>query len=334
MYKSVYNKFRDKLPTAQKITLSKAVFKLTNKPFYDPFNKIELKKGIVIISADFELAWAWRYSKRKVDPIKMAKQEREHFPLILNKLNELEIPITWATVGHLFLDSCEKKNGAAHPEIPRPEFFENEFWKYDRGDWYDIDPCGNYRTHPEFYAPDLIEMILNSNIKHEIGCHSFSHIDYSEERSSKELIEADLYACEQAAKRFGVKMESFVFPGNFHGHFDVLEKYGYKIIRYKSNDMKEIGYPERISKNLFAIHDSLAFDLAEKGWDYNYVLWKMKKYVAKAIEKKAIAHFWFHPSIEREQINNYFFPFLEYLRNERDNGNIDIITMKQSALSL
>ncbi len=329
LYKNIYNKFRNKLPPRAKVSLSQVVFKLTNKPFYDSSNKIELDKGVVVISADFELAWAWRYSKIRVDPLKMAKQERENFPIILNKLNELEIPITWATVGHLFLDYCECKNGKAHSDLPRPKYFENEFWKYDKGDWFDIDPCGNYKTHPEFYSPDLIELILNSKIKHEIGCHSFSHIDYSEKHSSKELIEADLDACEQASKRFGVKMKSFIFPGNFNGHFDLLEKYGYKVVRYKSNDMKEIGYPERISKNLYAIHDSIAFDVAEEGWDYNYVLWKLKKYVEKAIEKKAIAHFWFHPSIQREQINNYLFPFLEYLSNERDMGMIEIHTMNE-----
>ena len=327
--KNIYNNFRNSLSDKNRIKLSKIVFRLTNKPYYDSSNKIELDKGVILISADFELAWAWRYSKRKVDPIKMAKQEREHFPLILNKLNELKIPITWATVGHLFLDSCEMKNGTPHFEMPRSKYFENEYWKYDKGDWFDLDPCGNYKTHPEFYAPDLIEMILNSKVKHEIGCHSFSHIDYSEKHSSKELIEADLHACEQAAKRFGVKMQSFVFPGNFHGHFDLLEKYGYKLVRYKSNDMKEIGFPEKVTKNLSAIHDSLSFDLAEEGWDYNYILLKMKKYVEKAIEKKAIAHFWFHPSIEREQINNYFFPFLEYLYKQREEGRIEMLTMNQ-----
>lgn len=332
MIKKIYNGIREILPDIYKVKLSKVIFNLANKPFFDGSNKIELKKAIVIISADFELAWAWRYSKKKVDPIEMARRERDNFPLILKKLNELEIPITWATVGHLFLDSCKSLNGKAHPEIIRPNYFENEHWKYDKGDWFDIDPCGNYKSHPEFYAPDLIEMILNSKVKHEIGCHSFSHIDYSEEHSNKELIESDLYACEQAAKKFGLKMESFVFPGNFHGHFDLLDKHGYKVVRYKSNEFKEIGFPEPISNNLIAIHDSLAFDLDETGWDYNYILWKMKKYVEKAIEKKAIAHFWFHPSIEREQMNNYFFPFLEYLFKKRELDQIDIKTMKDCAL--
>lgn len=329
MLKQTYNQFRNKLSPRNKVLLSKLIFSITNKPFYVDRHKINLNKGIVIISADFELAWAWRYSKRKVDPIEMARRERENLPMILNKLNELNISITWATVGHLFLDSCKCKNGKAHGDLPRTDYFENEYWKYDKGDWFDIDPCGNYKTHPEFYAPDLIEMILNSKMTHEIGCHSFSHIDYSEKHSSKELVEADLLACEEAAKRFGVKLESFVFPGNFHGHFDLLEKHGYKVVRYKNNELKEIGFPEPLTDNLKGIHDSLAFDIAEEGWDYNYVLWKMKKYVEKAIEKKAIAHFWFHPSIEQEQIDNYFFPFLKYLQNERDKGKIEIITMNK-----
>lgn len=329
MLKKIYNKFRDQLPINGKVALSKAVFRLTNKPYYDSSNKIKLDKGVVVISADFELAWAWRYSKRQVNPIKLARQERENFDIILNTLNELDIPITWATVGHLFLDECKCKNGRAHPEMPRPSYFENEFWKFDKGDWYDIDPCGNYKSHPEFYAPDLIEKILNSKTRHEIGCHSFSHCSFDEKHSSPELIEAELEACQRAANKFGIKLKSFVFPGNFHGHFDLLNKYGYKIIRYKRNEFKEIGFPEKISENLYAIHDSLAFDISEEGWDYNYVLWKLKKYVEKAIEKKAIVHFWFHPSIKKEQIIDYFFPFLEYIQVEREIGKLDIKTMKE-----
>jgi len=326
--KKIYNKIRSYLPDSLKILTSKIVFRLLNKPIYDETNKKEFKKGIVIISADFELAWAWRYSKNKEDYLELARRERENVPIILKKLNELEIPITWATVGHLFLDHCKCSNGKPHPEIHRPNYFENESWKFDKGDWFDIDPCSNYKTHPEFYAPDLIEMILNSNVKHEIGCHSFSHIDYSEKHSSKELIESDLSACMEAGMRFGVKMESFVFPGNFHGHFDLLEKYGYKVVRYKTNDMKEIGYPERITDNLVAIHDSSAFDQSEGGWDTDYLIWKMKKYVEKAIQEKAIVHFWFHPSLNRKYLDKLFFKSIEYISYERDKGNLEILVMK------
>ena len=179
MLKKAYNAIRSSLPPPAKVGVSKLVFRLANKPFYVGTDRIDLERGVIVLSCDFELAWAWRYSKRKINPLEMARQERKNFPIILQKLTELDIPITWATVGHLFLESCKRDGGRANSDLLRPEFFENEFWNYERGDWYDIDPCGSYKTHPEYYAPDLVEMILNSKVPHEIGCHSFSHCDFS-----------------------------------------------------------------------------------------------------------------------------------------------------------
>ncbi len=259
----------------------------------------------------------------------MARQERENFPVILNKLNDLNIPVTWATVGHLFLDSCERTNGKAHDDMPRPGYFKNEHWRFDTGDWYDIDPCGNYKTHPEFYAPDLIGMILDSNIKHEIGCHSFSHCDFSERNSSPELIEAELQECGRVMKRFGIKPVSFVFPGNQYGNSDLLKKYGYKIIRYRINKSVEIGFPNILTNGLTAIHDSCSAELSEDGWDHQYILWKLKQYIDKTIRRKAVSHFWFHPSINNDQIQNIFFPLLDELARLRDRGEVEIRTMRE-----
>ncbi len=326
--KKIYNNLRVFLPDKYKIFISKLIFKLLDKPVFVPDNSHEYKKGIIVISTDFELAWAWLRNKKGVNYLSLAKRERENFHKILNFLNEREIPITWATVGHLFLDSCKKKNGKAHAELLRPNYFENEFWKFDKGDWFDLDPCGNYKTHPEFYAPDLIELILKSYVPHEIACHSFSHIDYSEKNSYPELIESDLSACIESARKFDVNLDSFVFPGNFFGHFDLLKKYGLKVIRYKSNEIKEIGFPELLQNGLIALHDSLAFDQSEEGWDINYLLWKMKRYIDKTIEKKAICHFWFHPSINKEYLIDLFFPIIDYITLQRDQGLINVLTMK------
>jgi len=326
--KNLYNKVRAFLPEHLQILSSKIVFKLLNKPLYDRANYKPFEKGIVIISADFELAWAWRYSKRKVDYLELARRERENVPIILKKLNELEIPITWATVGHLFLNSCQKCNGRAHPELLRPNYFENHYWVYNSGDWFDVDPCGSYKAYPEFYAPDLIEIILNSKVKHEIACHSFSHLDYSNKNSYPELIENDLAACKDAAKKYGIELKSFVFPGNFAGNFDLLKKHGFQVVRYKSNEFKEIGYPEILDNGLIAIHDSLAFDQSEIGWDVNYLVWKMEKYIQKAINKRAICHFWFHPSIDKRLLDNLFFKIIEYISLERDKGNLEVLVMK------
>ena len=45
----------------------------------------------------------------------------------------------------------------------------------DEGDWFKADPCTNLQTDPNWYAPDLIKLIRDSKVKHEIGSHTFSH---------------------------------------------------------------------------------------------------------------------------------------------------------------
>jgi len=173
-------------------------------------------KTVLLISADFELAWAWQYAKSFTDPVKEAKKialrERENIPLILELCNNYNIPITWATVGHLFLDSCNRINGVAHMEIQRLPHFENDFWRYSGEDWFENDPCSDNKDAPEWYCPDLIKMILDARVKHEIGCHTFSHIDCRDEICSHEVFDSEINACKEAAKSFGIELKSFVHP--------------------------------------------------------------------------------------------------------------------------
>src|SRR2546430_15194940 len=76
--------------------------------------------GAASISADFELAWAWReWGTTRAEEVGL--RERANVPVILELLDHLDIPITWATVGHLFLESCTDDNGGPnHPGMPRP----------------------------------------------------------------------------------------------------------------------------------------------------------------------------------------------------------------------
>ena len=80
-------------------------------------------KSVLILYADFELAWAWRFSKSDNNPVqkseKLAAVERKNIPKILDGCEEFGIPVTWATVGHLFLNSCSRKGGRVHGDIKR-----------------------------------------------------------------------------------------------------------------------------------------------------------------------------------------------------------------------
>ena len=37
----------------------------------------------------------------------------------------------------------------------------DDHWNFTKGDWYDYDPYSDFKNSPEWYAPDLIEKILN-----------------------------------------------------------------------------------------------------------------------------------------------------------------------------
>lgn len=310
---------------------SKIIFHLLKKPRYfidkEQHSKINFDKSILCISADFELAWAWRYDHNpSTDAKEIALRERENIPLILQKLEELNVPVTWAIVGHLFLKGCKKENGIAHSDMPRPKFFKNELWEFRAGDWYDFDPCSDYKTTPDWYAPDLIEKILNTKVKHEIGCHTFSHIGFNEKYCSKELAEAELKKCDEVMAQYGLKPVSMVFPGDEAGHFDLLFKYGYKCVRYFPYRRVEISKPIKLKQGLWAIISSTNI-VPDENWDSKYILWRLKKYVDKAIEKKALCHFWFHPSISKQRIEEVLFPILDYCVKKREGDKLDIMTM-------
>src|SRR2546426_1072920 len=86
---------------------------------------------------------------------------------------------------------------------PRPP--RNTSWA---GDWYMHDPCTNYHEDPLWYAPDLIAQILESRVPHEIGTHSFSHIDFSPACSNATLVRRELEESAIAMRRFGVTPRS------------------------------------------------------------------------------------------------------------------------------
>jgi peptidoglycan/xylan/chitin deacetylase (PgdA/CDA1 family) len=330
LIRRTYKYLRKSLSTNNKSVLSKLVYSLSGKPSYKldripnhekfPSNL----KGGLVISADFEMAWAFRYSKRDVNPIEMAKMERENIPLILNVFDRYSIPITWATVGHLFLESCNKNS---HQWMRRIPYF-NDHWRFAKGDWFDDDPNTNYKLDNSWYAPDLIERILNSKTNHEFGCHTFSHIDCSDKNCPPEVLEDEICACISAASKFGVQFKSFVFPGGTYGNYDVLKKFGFQIYRKKIE--KQLAYPYYDQNGLLVTVSTASFG-RNLNWEADYYIRIYKKIITKAIKTKSIAHIWFHPSFDKWTLENVIPSVLDYADQLRSDGNLWIGTMGQIA---
>jgi len=272
------------------------------------------------ISADFEMNWAWRAGGREVANLR-GTQERANVPFILRLLDQYSIPITWATVGHLFLSSCERSSsGFAHAHMPRPKF--NDRWN---GDWYLHAPCSDVEKDPLWYAPDLVQQILDSRTRHEIGTHSFSHINFSERYSTPELIHQELEACGAAMRPFGLsRPRSLVFPHNVseYSYLPLLAETGIVAVRHRDSAVR-LSYPERTVSGVYKITESMNLRPA-KYYDYAE---KAKIFIQEAAARNAAYSLWFHPSDPSELFDVHFRRILEHINAERNAGRVWVATM-------
>ncbi len=273
--------------------------------------------GVVIISADFELGWAWRYAKgladARAESEQYARRARKNIPVILDLCERYDVPITWATVGHLFLDRCRKNGtGIAHPELERLDYFENKWWRYASGDWFEHDPCSSLQENDAWYAPDLVRQIMDSRVGHEIGCHTFSHIDCREEVCPEAVINSELRASQTAAERFGLRLESFVFPGHTMGNFKAIRAQGYTSVR--TNYVNEIGYPSKDEYGLWRF-PATAEIIMNPAWSERYNLYRYRKIIGRTVKHRALTNLWFHPSLDGETAPLLFETIFQYLRS-------------------
>jgi peptidoglycan/xylan/chitin deacetylase (PgdA/CDA1 family) len=295
------------------------------KPERRVFDGIEIAplkndaKAAACISADLELSWAFR-----MQPVEMAEQKgrysRENIPYLLRTFEKWAFPITWATVGHLFLESCERYSSRlAHPEMPRPR--RNELWT---GDWYRHDPCTSYEKDPCWYAPDVIHRILENPVDHEIGTHSFSHIDFSCSYSDPILVRREIEESAAAMQRFGLSPRSLVYPFNNAGdtYLDLLSELSITAVRHRDPCVR-LSYPDRSPSGVYRIHESMHLRTSK----HYECLDKVKIFLTKAAERHAVFHLWFHPSDPPYVFERELPRILQFIASEREKGLVWIATM-------
>ena len=270
------------------------------------------------ISADFELNWAFRSRPAELRD-QLGITERRNVPYILDLLTEFGVPITWATVGHLFLPSCMREGDCAHRNMPRPR--SNARWQ---GDWYKHDPCTDLQRDPLWYAPDLLAQVIGSKVSHEVGSHSFSHIDFSSQTSDRELVKREMEESLAAMAPFGLKLKSLVYPFNRMGHsyHDLLHQFGIVAVRHRDEKIR-LSYPERSASGVYKIYESMNL----RSSNFYYYRDKAELFIAHAVQHGAAYHLWFHPSDPRAVFQKEFYEILQVLQREREAGNIWIATM-------
>lgn len=178
-----------------------------------------------MFTLDTELIWGSFHQYSSDEFERLYPDIRGTIRDLLGLLDRYQLPATWAVVGHLFLEGCDRSPDGPHPEVVRPH------QKWRPGDWYAADPCTDRMRDPLWYGDDILDMIQGARTPHEIGSHSFSHILYGDPELSEEAAESDLRACLDVAARRGISLRSFVFPFNSEGHHDVLRRNGFRAYR-------------------------------------------------------------------------------------------------------
>lgn len=329
-----------------KNNLSKLNFALGRNPRVeqcDDYQRFvpESYKAVFTLSADFELAWAWRFAKGFADPLQAAlqkaQQARRNMPKLVALCDQYQVPVTWATVGHLFLDACScQQEGVAHPEMKRIPHFENNYWKFTQGDWYKDDPCTNFKQAPEWYCPDLLDLIQNAKVAHEIGCHTFSHIDCRDGVCPPEVFRQELQACRELAKKRGIDLKTFIYPAHTVGNVQELSKLGFS--NFRSNQGNILGYPVKHANGLWEVKSSFQLEW-RADWSVEYHISRTKTIIDRAIKNNSVCHFWFHPSFEAQYLEEVVPAVLQHLQERREEiwlttmaGHVDWLN-KHSAVA-
>lgn len=274
--------------------------------------------AVVLVQADFEMAWASCWSKRFAGNMQgalaLARRERKNVPRILDLCDRFRIPVTWATVGHLLLESCRRENGTVHRDIPQLPEFENEFWKFHGRDWFEHDPGTDVHRDPEWYAPELVRDILNRKTGHEIGCHTFSHIDCRDEVCPPALFRAELRECKRLASKWGLEFKSFVHPGHTIGNLDALAEEGFSNCRTDYNNV--LGYPKDHENGFWELQSSMEIAYRQE-WSREYHVARYQKIIDRAIKAHSVCVLWFHPSLPEKFLLDVLPAIFAYIDQSR-----------------
>ena len=298
--------------------------------------------GTVVISLDAELGWG--HHDRPDPPRDRVENARQGWIRLLHTLDKYRIPATWAVVGHLFLDRCD----GVHADHPAPD------------GWFARE-TGEWRSRPELrFGFGLVHAIQRSPVDHEIGSHTFSHVEFGQ--ASRDLARAELAASVDTASDLGVSLDTLVFPRHRIGHLDLLSEYGITCYRGLSPDRGTASSLVRQSRKIArtvvpnrpppvvepSVTEEGLVDVPASMYAFGFegpartvldAVWKdpIVEQARRGIDAAAdrddgIFHLWFHPNdISDRRDERRVEAILRYLAKRRDETALSVETMAEVA---
>lgn len=306
--------------------------------------------GVFTLTLDTELVWG---SFDHTSPAAFEQRypdERGTIDRMLRLLERYEVSATWALVGHLFLDACERDaSGRVHDDMVHPR------QSHVDADWFHADPASDRADAPLWYGTDVLDAILDAGQPQEIACHSFSHPQFGDPAMTLDAARSDLAACVRLATERGIRLRSFVFPRNSEGHHVALQEAGFRVFRgldptWDARAPKALRRPAHFADQALGIAPPVS-----RPTEHLPGLWRvpgsallmgtvgMRRYVPagarihkaklgfkRATEQDGVFHLWTHPfnlSSDRDYMMSVLEGILRAATEARDRDQLRIAPM-------
>ena len=300
-----------------------------------------LQRGVFTVSLDFELAWGTR-GRRKAGFLEPYYDgTRQAIDGLLCLCERYEVQATWAVVGALLLGTAQEDE--KHPWLGNAEF--------------DDVPPGNAVTHPRWYAEDVLEKIRSCAVEQEIACHTLTHRFVDAGPAGKAA-----FACEldQSIALFDQlclpRPVTFIYPKAQMGHFDLLQKKGFKcfrgpepgwfeslpgtipsaLVRFADARLgwcPQVGFPKQSEDGLWVIPSSQFYSPKMSVGRYvsiNARVAKARKGLDAAARGQMVYHLWTHPfnlGCDIQELLSGLERIFRHAAKLRDQGRLEVLSM-------
>jgi hypothetical protein len=111
-----------------------------------------------------------------------------------------------------------------------------------------------------------------------------------------------------------------------HAYLDLLSELAITSVRHRDHRVT-LSYPERTASGVYKLYESMHLRRPTR----YALLDKVKLFVAKAVERRAVFHLWFHPSDPASLFETELAETLAYLDRQRHHELVWIATMSDIA---
>ena len=186
--------------------------------------------GKFVISLDFELLWGVRDKKSIRTYGDNILGVWDVLPRMLNTFEEYSIKATFATVGFLF--AANKTELLEYTPTKKPDYTNKALSPYN-GHFDIINEKED--QDPYHFAPALLDLIAQHKDQ-EIASHTFSHYYCLEKGQTEEDFKQDISAALRIARKYGLSLNSLVFPRNQFNkkYLSIIKELG--INTYRGNE--------------------------------------------------------------------------------------------------